>query len=161
MKYLRWLNDLWWRRLTKYYSFYFYKIILFLNELFRKMIETISIPSLDPLLILSLVVMNIGAKFLDIKLTDFQQKLIKNHLVQALILFSIVYIGTRDIIKSIIIVIMIYLLIYVLLNENHQFNIYSKRLLYNEGIIQNYNDIKDKYYLNIARINIDDNYIKK
>jgi len=125
------------------------------------MIETISIPSLDPLLILSLVVMNIGAKFLDIKLTDFQQKLIKNHLVQALILFSIVYIGTRDIIKSIIIVIMIYLLIYVLLNENHQFNIYSKRLLYNEGIIQNYNDIKDKYYLNIARINIDDNYIKK
>ena len=52
---------------------------------------------------------------------------------------------------------MIYLLIYVLLNENHQFNIYSKRLLYNEGIIQNYNNIKDKYYLNIARINIEDN----
>jgi len=120
------------------------------------MIEAITIPSLDPLLILSLVVMNIGAKFLDIKLTDFQQKLIKNHLVQALILFSIVYIGTRDIIKSIIIVIMIYLLIYVLLNENHQFNIYSKRLLYNEGIIQNYNNIKDKYYLNIARINMED-----
>jgi hypothetical protein len=122
--------------------------------------ETISIPSLDPLLILSLVVMNIGAKFLDIKLTDFQQKLIKNHLVQALILFSIVYIGTRDIIKAIIIVIMIYLLIYVLLNENHQFNIYSKRLLYNEGIIQNYNDIKDKYYLNIARINIENDELK-
>ena len=121
------------------------------------MIETITIPSLDPLLIFSLVVMNIGAKFLDIKLTDFQQKLIKNHIVQALILFSMVYIGTRDILKSIIIVAMIYLLIYVLLNENHQFNIYSKKLLYNEGIIQNYNNIKDKYYLNIARINIDDN----
>ena len=119
------------------------------------MIETITIPSLDPLLILSLVVMNIGAKFLDIKLTNFQQKLIKNHIVQALILFSMVYIGTRDIIKSIIIVVMIYLLIYVLLNENHQFNIYSKKLLYNEGIIQNYNNIKDKYYLNIARINVD------
>ena len=93
------------------------------------MIETITIPSLDPLLIFSLVVMNIGAKFLDIKLTDFQQKLIKNHIVQALILFSMVYIGTRDILKSIIIVAMIYLLIYVLLNENHQFNIYSKKLL--------------------------------
>ena len=116
------------------------------------MIETITIPSLDPLLILSLVVMNIGAKFLDIKLTDFQQKLIKNHIVQALILFSMVYIGSRDILKSIIIVAMIYLLIYVLLNENHQFNIYSKKLLYHEGIIQNYNNIKEKYYLNIARI---------
>jgi hypothetical protein len=119
------------------------------------MIETLSIPSMDPLLILSLVIMNIGAKFLDIKLTDFQQKLIKNHIVQALILFSMVYIGTRDIIKSIIIVVMIYLLIYVLLNENHQFNIYSKKLLYNEGIINNYNDIKDKYYLNMARINVE------
>lgn len=119
------------------------------------MIETINIPALDPILILSLVVMNIGAKFLDIKLTDFQQKLIKNHIVQGLILFSIIYIGTRDIIKSIIIVCIIYLLIYVLLNENHQFNIYSKKLLYNEGIIQNYNNIKDKYYLNISKINTD------
>jgi hypothetical protein len=119
------------------------------------MIETISIPSLDPLLILSLVIMNIGAKFLDIKLTEFQQKIIKNHIVQATILFSMIYIGTREIIKSIIIVCIIYLLIYILLNENHQYNIYSKKLLYNEGIIQNYNNIKDKYYLNIARINID------
>jgi len=114
----------------------------------------IEIPSLDPLLIISLVVMNIGAKFLDIKLTDFQQKLIKNHIVQAIILFSMVYIGTREILKSIIIVIIIYLLIYVLLNENHEFNIYSKKLLYNEGIIQNYNNIKDKYYYNLAKINI-------
>lgn len=123
------------------------------------MIENLSIPSVDPLLIISLVIMNIGAKFLDIKLTDFQQKLIKNHIVQALILFSIVYIGTRDIFKAILIVGAIYLLIYVLLNENHQFNIYSKKLLYNEGIIQNYNDIKDKYYLNISRIKIDDNLL--
>lgn len=118
------------------------------------MIETINIPSLDPLLIISLVVMNIGAKFLDIKLTDFQQKIIKNHIIQALILFSMVYIGTREIFKSIIIVTIIYLLIYVLLNENHQFNIYSKKLLYNEGIIKSYNNIKDKYYNNIAKINI-------
>lgn len=117
------------------------------------MIETIGIQTLDPLLILSLVLMNIGAKFLDIKLTDFQQKLIKNHIVQGLILFSIIYIGTRDVLKTILIIVMIYLLIYVLLNENHQFNIYSKKLLYNEGIIQNYNNIKDKYYLNIAKIN--------
>ena len=87
------------------------------------MIDTINIPSLDPLLILSLVIMNIGAKFLDIKLTDFQQKMVKNHIIQGLILFSMVYIGTRDIFKSIIIVFIIYLLIYVLLNKNHEYNI--------------------------------------
>jgi len=114
------------------------------------MIDMIGIPTLDPLLILSLIVMNIGAKFLDIKLTDFQQKLIKNHLVQALILFSMVYIAVRDILKTILIVGLIYLLIYVLLNENHQYNIYSKKLLYTEGIIQNYNNIKDKYYWNLS-----------
>ena len=69
--------------------------------------------------------MNIGAKFLDIKLTDFQQKLIKNHIVQALILFSMVYLGSRDILKSIIIVAMIYLLIYSSLRHNFKTSIES------------------------------------
>ena len=132
------------------------KFIMISVELFICFFKynTIGIPTIDPLLMISLIVMNIGAKFLDIKLTDFQQKLIKNHLVQALILFSMVYIAVRDIIKTILIVGIIYLLIYVLLNENHQYNIYSKKLLYTEGIIQNYNNIKDKYYLNLSLLHI-------
>jgi len=68
----------------------------------------------DPVLIISLVLMQVGAKYLDLQLTDFQKKLIKNSFIQAIILFGIVYIPVRDVIKTTLIVALIYLIIYVL-----------------------------------------------
>ncbi len=108
----------------------------------------------DPILIISLVLMQVGAKYLDLQLTEFQKKLIKNNIVQVIILFGIIYIPVRDIFKTILIVAIIYLFIYVLFNENHKLNIYSKRWLFNEGIIKEYNDIKNKYYDKIAKLNL-------
>ncbi len=106
----------------------------------------------DPVLIISLVLMQVGAKYLDLQLTEFQKKIIKNNFVQAIILFGIVYIPVRDFIKTTLIVCLIYLIIYVLFNENHKFNIYSKKWLFNEGIIKEYEDIKNKYYEKIKTI---------
>lgn len=106
----------------------------------------------DPILIISLILMQIGAKYLDLELTDFQKRLIKNNIVQAIILFGIIYIPVRDVIKTFLIVCLIYLIIYVLFNENHKMNIYSKKWLYNEGIIKEYENIKDKYYEKIKKI---------
>jgi len=106
----------------------------------------------DPVLIISLVLMQVGAKYLDLQLTDFQKKIIKNNFVQAVILFGIVYIPVRDVIKTTLIVALIYLIIYVLFNENHKLNIYSKKWLFNEGIIKEYEDIKNKYYEKISKI---------
>jgi len=108
----------------------------------------------DPVLIISLVLMQVGAKYLDLQLTDFQKKLIKNSFIQAIILFGIVYIPVRDVIKTTLIVALIYLIIYVLFNENHKLNVYSKRWLYNEGIIKEYQDLKNKYYNKIAELNL-------
>ena len=98
--------------------------------------------------------MQVGAKYLDLQLTDFQKKLIKNSFIQAIILFGIVYIPVRDVIKTTLIVALIYLIIYVLFNENHKLNVYSKRWLYNEGIIKEYQDLKNKYYNKIAELNL-------
>jgi len=106
----------------------------------------------DPILIISLILMQIGAKYLDLQLTEFQKKLIKNNFIQVIILFGIIYIPVRDVFKTIFIVLIIYLLIYVLFNENHRLNIYSKRWLFNEGIISEYNDIKNKYYEKISKL---------
>jgi hypothetical protein len=106
----------------------------------------------DPVLIISLVLMQVGAKYLDLQLTEFQKKIIKNNFVQAIILFGIVYIPVRDFIKTTLIVCLIYLIIYVLFNENHKFNIYSKKWLFNEGVIKEYEDIKNKYYEKISKI---------
>ena len=89
---------------------------------------------------------------MDLQLTEFQKKIIKNNFVQAIILFGIVYIPVRDFIKTTLIVCLIYLIIYVLFNENHKFNIYSKKWLFNEGVIKEYEDIKNKYYEKISKI---------
>ena len=108
--------------------------------------------SFDPLLMGSIILMQIGAKYLDLELTEFQKKLLKNNIVQGIILFGIIYLPVRDVFKTIIIVFLIYLIIHVLLNENHKYNIFSKQWLYTEGIIKNYIDVKKKYYENIAKI---------
>ena len=47
---------------------------------------------------------------------------------------------------------MIYLCIYVIFNENNNYNLFSKRFLYKEGIIKEFNDIKQRYYDNLAQL---------
>ena len=110
--------------------------------------------SFDPILIGSIIIMQIGGKHLDLELTDFQKKILKNNIVQAIIIFGIVYIPIRDVFKSILIVCLIYLFIYVFFNEKHKYNIFSKQLLHAEGIIKNYNSIKNKYYDNLNKLYI-------
>jgi hypothetical protein len=106
----------------------------------------------DPLFIVSLVIMHVGAKHLDLELSEFQKSLIKNNIIQAIILFGIVYIPVRDIFKTFIIVSIIYLAIYVLFNENNRYNIFSKQWLHTKGIIKEYNNLKEKYYKNISKL---------
>lgn len=106
----------------------------------------------DPILIASVILMQIGARHLDIELTDFQKKIIKNKIVQTIILFGIIYIPVRDIFKTIMILILIYLIVYVIFNENNNYNFFSKKYLYKEGIISNYNDFKKKYYDNLSNL---------
>jgi hypothetical protein len=111
-----------------------------------------STTAFDPILIASVILMQIGARHLDIELTEFQKKLIKNKIVQVIILFGIIYIPVRDISKTIMILILIYLIVYVIFNENNNYNLFSKKYLYKEGIISNYNDFKKKCYDNLSNL---------
>ena len=77
---------------------------------------SIQLPIFDPILIFSVVAMQIGARYLYLELTEFQKKLIKNKVVQTFILLGLIYIPIRDIKRSIIVLILIYLVIYVLFN---------------------------------------------
>ena len=104
----------------------------------------------DPLLIGSVILMQIGARHLDIELTDFQKKLLKHKIIQGIILFGLIYIPVRDIIKTLLIMLLIYLIVYVIFNENNNYNLFSKRFLYNQGIITTFNDIKKNYYNNLS-----------
>lgn len=106
----------------------------------------------DPILIGSIILMQIGARHLEIELTDFQKKILKHKIVQTIILFGLIYVAVRDVFKTIIIILIIYLIVYVIFNENNNYNLFSKKHLYNEGIIKDYNDIKKKYYTNLSTI---------
>ena len=109
--------------------------------------------TLEPLSILFFIVVQIGGRYLKIDLTPAQQKLINNSMFQSIILLSIIYVSTKNFTNSIIIVMVIYICIYVLFNENHKYNILSKKWLYDEKIIETeYNNIKDIYIKNIKNI---------
>lgn len=107
---------------------------------------------MDPVLIASIILMQVGAKHLDLELTEFQKSLIKNNIIQAIILFGIIYIPVRDLFKTFLIVALIYLTLYVLFNEKNKYNIFSKQWLHTKGIIKEYNNLKDKYYKTIANL---------
>jgi len=111
-----------------------------------------NVATFDPILIGSVILMQIGARHLDLELTPFQRQLLKNKVIQGIILFGIIYIPVRDFKKTLLILILIYLIVYVLFNENHNYNLFSKKFLFNNGIINKYNDIKKKYYMNLYKI---------
>lgn len=113
---------------------------------------SIPIPVFDPILIFSVVAMQVGARYLDLELTDFQKKLLKNRIIQTFILLGLIYVPIRDIKRSIFVLILIYLVIYVLFNENNYYNLFPKRFLYNQGILKDYNDLKKKYYDNYLNL---------
>lgn len=113
---------------------------------------SIELPVFDPILIFSVIAMQVGARYLDLELTDFQKKLLKNKVIQTFILLGLIYIPIRDIKRSIIVLIIIYLIIYVLFNENNYYNLFSKKFLYDEGILKDYNDLKKKYYDNYLNL---------
>ena len=109
--------------------------------------------NIEPLSILFFIVVQIGGRYLKLDLTPAQQKLINNSIFQSIILISIIYMSTKNFTNSIIIVMVIYICIYVLFNENHKYNILSKKWLYDEKIIETeYNNIKDIYIKNIKNI---------
>ena len=101
-----------------------------------------------------LILVQVGGRYLRIELTPAQQKIINNVVIQSLILFAIILMATKNIVNSLIIVSFVYLCVKILFNENHKYNILSKKWLMEENIISsnNYKSLKDIYIKNISSI---------
>jgi len=91
---------------------------------------------IEPLSLMSIALIHIGSKYLTLELTEQQKEMLKHPLSQIIILTAILYVSTKDIYKTLLLVVTIYLFIYVIFNENHPMSI----------IIPN-NEIK-KHYIN-------------
>jgi len=96
---------------------------------------------IEPLSLMSIALIHIGSKYLTLELTEQQKEMLKHPLSQIIILTAILYASTKDIYKTILLVVTIYLFLYVIFNENHPMSI----------IIPN-NEIK-KNYINLFNLN--------
>jgi hypothetical protein len=112
------------------------------------------IVTMEPLSMIFLILVQVGGRYLRIELTPAQQKIINNVVIQSLILFAIILMATKNIVNSLIIVSFVYLCVKILFNENHKYNILSKKWLMEENIISsnNYKSLKDIYIKNISSI---------
>lgn len=110
--------------------------------------------NIEPLSLLMLLLVQVGGRFLKFELTKAQEKLIQNSIVQAIILFAIIFITTRNFITSILIVALVNISIHILFNENSRYNILSKKWLKNEKLLKDdkLTSLKDIYYRNIHNV---------
>jgi hypothetical protein len=87
---------------------------------------------------LVMIAMNIGSRYIDLKLTKGQELLLKN-IAREVLIFTIVFINTKDIISSIIITFIFIILANFLLNEESKYNILPNK--YKQlNLISNTND---------------------
>jgi hypothetical protein len=110
------------------------------------------VATIEPMSMIFLILVQVGGRYLRIELTPAQQKIINNVVVQSIILFAIILMATKNIGNSLIIVCFIYLCVNILFNENHKYNVLSKKWLVEENIISssNYKSLKETYLKNIA-----------
>jgi len=113
-----------------------------------------NIEGIEPLSILFLILVQFGGRYLKIELTPAQQKIINNAIFQTIILFSIVYMATKSFAKSVIIVSLIYISINCFINENHKYNVLSKKWLIKEKILKKSDKkpLKEIYKKNIEHL---------
>ena len=72
---------------------------------------------------LSMILLNIGSKYVDFKFTKTQEQLLRNGIAREILIFTIVFMGTRDILYAILLT-----AAFIILSE-HVFNEKSKYCL--------------------------------
>jgi ABC-type multidrug transport system fused ATPase/permease subunit len=110
--------------------------------------------SYEPLSIITLILVQIGGRFLKFDLTHVQQKLINHPVVQAIILLAMIFFATKNLLVSVLIVLVVFLFLYILLNENHKYNLLPRKWLSEESEIidTSVKSIKEIYKENIKKM---------
>ncbi len=75
-----------------------------------------------------MILMNVGSKFVDFKFSKTQEQMFKNGLARELIVFAAVFMGTRDIIMSILLTAAFMILAQVLFHEESKYCVASDHM---------------------------------
>ena len=95
-----------------------------------------------------MLILNLGSKYVDIELPDEHKEFLSNNITRRVVIFTIVFMATRDIITSLIVTCLFIILIFNLLNKKSKYCLLPssfKKLDENQdGVIDN-NEIKKAY----------------
>jgi len=101
----------------------------------------------------SALVSQVGGRHLTFQFTNAQQKLLQHPYGQMFILYAMFYISTRSLILAAVLIVLYLILINVLLNEKHPFNIFSRNWLKKEGFLdENTQSRSNLYKSNISKL---------
>lgn len=89
---------------------------------------------------LAMLMLNIGSKYIVIELSPNQETYFRNNIARQLLIFSIAWMGTRDILTSLYITAAFTILTQFLLNENSYFCILPKSLQKLNTVLDQNND---------------------
>ena len=70
---------------------------------------------------LVMIMLNIGSKYITIELSKTQEEYLKNHVARQILIFSISWMGTRDILMSLALTAIFIVMTEFLFNENSKF----------------------------------------
>lgn len=99
----------------------------------------------------SIFMFHVGARHATFNFTDAQKEILQHPVTQAIILFSMFFVGTRNVMWSAILLIAYQIIVHVLLNEHSKYNILSKSFMEHLGLESE--DRVNLYYSNLKKLN--------
>lgn len=76
-----------------------------------------------------MLVLNLGSKYITMELSESQDELLKNKIIRRFLVFTVVFVATRDIFVSLILTGIFILLVSGLFNENSSYSIMTKPVI--------------------------------
>ena len=79
---------------------------------------------------LAMIILNLGSKYLIMELSESQEELMSNKIFRRIILFTVAFIATRDIIVSLVLTGVFVILVSNLFNENSKMSLLKKKKIH-------------------------------
>ena len=97
-------------------------VIRYINETYLKHINESKF-----VICIAMILLNIGSKYVDFKFTKTQEQMLRNGIAREILIFTIVFMGTRDIMYAILLTSAFIVLSEFIFNEKSQYCIVSKQ----------------------------------
>jgi hypothetical protein len=89
---------------------------------------------------LAMILLNIGSKYVDFKFTKSQEQLLRNGIAREMLIFTIVFMGTRDILYAILLTAAFVILSQYVFNENSKYCLVNNHIHKLRALIDTNND---------------------